>query len=207
MSEQWIKAFKGDAKKLDKVVGSKDRKLVDRILESDFVDDIVELLEESDNDLETVLVELIEGKLQKSNAYAYRRVLEHVAGDVMKDLDEEATLPGRGCQDLAPAWKHWGVPTLARVWGGTLGWPWKKNDCEWPIAYVIAPKEAAAIAKELKGFREKTVLDKGVPKGIDRFSDDWTPEDLAPEVSNAAEVIRGWCKAKGDILVWHDGQQ
>jgi hypothetical protein len=207
VSEQFIKAFRGDAKALERIPGSKDRKLVKRILALDVAEEVGELVAERDLELEDVLVEIVDGKLSKKHDYVYRRVLELFAAAVMKPLDDEATLPGRGWQDLTPAWKHWGQKTLAKFWAGDHGWPWKKNPVRWPIAYVIPAKSIAALGKELKSFGEKTVYAKGIPRGIDRFSEYWSVELLAPEVDNAAQAIRAWCRGKGDLLVWHDGQQ
>ena len=203
MAEQFIKAFGVDVRKLDAVVGSKDAKLLAKLLEDDLAEEVGEL-EEVHAELEQVLREILFGKLVAKREYTYRRVLELVAGVVGRPLPEEATMPGRGWQDIAPLWEEWGAPTLTKVWGGAkqLAWPLAKMKVRWPIAYVVGEAQTARIGKELAKFHAGS----DIPEGIPRFSEgEWELDDLQREVESIAAVVRTWCR--GDILVWHDGQQ
>jgi hypothetical protein len=213
MSEQFIKAFAVDPKKLDHVVGCKDEKVLQRALAADAAEDVAELVGERDLELEAVLREIMFGKLVTKRAYVYRRTLELVAATVGKALGDEATMPGRGWQDIGPLWRHWGMPTLASVWGGggsenpECTWPLRKMNVDWPIAYWIPKKKLPRLKKELVAFRTKKAIAKGIPEGIPRFSEgEWPIDDLANELDAVVRVLRGWCKAS-DVLVWHDGQQ
>jgi len=177
------------------------------MLENESAEEVNELIEERDLTLEAVLREIMFGKLDRKKAYGYRRALEVVAAEVGKPLADEVTLPGRGWQDIAPIWKRWGAPVLASLWGRpSFAWPMAKMNVEWPIAYVIPRAKAAIVKKELTAFRAKKAVEKGIPRGIPRFSEgQWPIEDLADELVGAANIMRKWCK--GDVLVWHDGQQ
>ena len=213
MAEQFLKAFAVDVRALDRVVGCKDEKLLAKILKHDLAEEVAELIAENDFELEEILREIMFGKLDKKKPYTYRRALELVATVVGKTLSGEVTLPGRGWQEIGPAWKHWGQKTLATFWGGRCNknpeynWPFSKPSVDWPIAWVIPRAKTAKLKKELRAFREKTAIARGVPKGIDRFSEGerWPIQDLVREAMGVTKTMAKWCK-NTDVLVWHDGQ-
>jgi hypothetical protein len=223
MSEQFIKAYTISLAELYAIVGKGDPDFVARALEHDVADEVGELLGETGLELEEVLSQLTAGKIAADNAYGYRRVLELVAGTVGTALEDEATMPGRGWHELGPAWKSWDQPALASIWGGESSgnanypWPWKENDddhdCGWPVAIAVPNKALQALGTELAGFVEKTVIERGVPKSIDRFSDPeyWPLEDLAGEIANIVAMLIEWIAAaresNTDLLLWLDGQQ
>ena len=119
--------------------------------------------------------------------------------------------PAEAGRTSAPLWRHWGMPTLASVWGGggsensECPWPLRKMNVDWPIAYWIPKKKLPRLKKELVAFRTKKAIAEGIPEGIPRFSEgEWPIDVLANELDAVVRVLRGWCKAS-DVLVWHDG--
>jgi len=225
MSEQFLRAWAVDEDALRALVGSKDPKLVARAKRRAGADEVEELLEECGTSIDETLGAIVAGDLVAKHAYRYRRALELALSLTGASLaPAEIVGPGRGWQALGPAFARWGAPTLAKRWGGggsdnpELAWPWsrapKGASVDWPNAYVVSAKEASAIAKELAKLTAARVVELGVPKGIERFSDgrEWPLEDLAPEVATIAKDFRRWCVALGkkhpdrSMVVIHDGQ-
>jgi hypothetical protein len=222
MAEQFLKGYAIDIEALYGVVGGNDVELARRALDHELADEVGELVEEAGLELKAIVGEIVAGQLQTEHAYGYRRVLELVAAVVGEPLDSwEAVMPGRGWQELGPAWTRWGQEALGAIWGGAasgnsaLSWPWRSGDhsARWPIAIVVPRDATTKVLEELKRFEAAAVVERGVPGSIDRFSDpeDWPLADLADEIEQVVEVLRAFLgeaiAGATDLLLWHDGQQ
>jgi hypothetical protein len=225
VGEQFMRGFVLDVAALNAVVGSKDRKLVARVLKHPTAEEVNDLIDERHTrlSLEAAMIEIVDGKLRAAHAYEYRRTLEIVAALLGESVAPAPTLPGRGWQELGPAWSHWGLQRLGKIWGGAqsgnreLPWPWtsprRDRAVRWPIAVIVLRRDVAAVLAEVKAFKAKTAALRGVPTGIARFSDAayWPVEDLAGEAEHAAKAVAKWlargAATKRDVLILHDGQQ
>lgn len=220
MSEQFIKGYAVDVSALAVLVGSKDGKLLGRMKRRrGLFDEIGELLEEWGESLsvEQVVDEIVAGKLAPKHAYEYRRVLQLVAQTIGAALrPNEVVLPGRGWHELGPAWSHWGLSAWAKKWTSPTPWPWpekpKGGRVNWPVALLVHRSEIAALDRELKTFDPSVILERGVPRTVDRFgTGEWDVEDLSIELEHLSTGLAKWlagARAKSsDLLVWIDGQQ
>jgi hypothetical protein len=215
MAEQWLKGFAIDRCELDAVVGSNDDALIGRIVAS--AEDIAELIERGERTAESCAAELIRGALDPDNAYAYRRLLEAVAEVAGRSMESwEAVMPGRGWQDLGPAWAAWDQPAMAAIWGRASSWPWpaasSAPEVTWPIGTIADREEVASLREQLGRFDPGIVLRRGVPASIPRFGDPdhWPPIDLAVELRELVAVIRAMATDAGadaELLLWLDGGQ
>jgi len=223
MAEQWIRLFAVSAAKLEDFVGSNDVALANSIAGGDGAEEVAALIEERDCELGDILADVVRDELDDDHAYLYRRALEAVASELGQDTHAEATMPGRGWQELGPAWRHWGATRVGGVWGGepsgnkTFPWPWTEvvpeRECRWPVAVVFANKDLESLIAELESFDVKTIAERGVPSEVSRFSeqDYWPLDDLAGEIANVISALRGGARVarreQTDLLLWHDGQQ
>jgi hypothetical protein len=219
MAEQFVMGFAVEPSALERIVGSRDDGLVARVLAHDLAGEVAGLIEESDGAvaLPQVLAEIVQGRLDRSHAYCYRRALELLVRSIGSQLEPgEVTLPGRGWHEIGPAWQLWEQPTLAAIWDGDakVGWPWRSGAPEvaWPIAALLSAPRRAALAAEIARFDVQTILKLGAPATIARFGDPehWPPAALAEEIRGLVDALNRWLQALPagcDLLVWHDGQQ
>jgi hypothetical protein len=221
MAEQFIKAYAIREEALYGLVGSKDRRAAKRVSEAAEESDLGELMEEADLEVDEVVEQIVAGRLRRENAYGYRRLLEAVAAVLGRTLrPDEVVMPGRGWQELGPAWRGWGQKQLAASWGGSwsgnreLPWPWKRGpQVDWPVAILVPRRRLKDLRAELTTFATRVVLDRGVPAAIDRFGDEeaWPLDELAGEVAHVHQGLLAWVdaavKARRDLLLLHDGQQ
>ena len=213
MSEQFIQAWAVDLSKVGAAIGSKDTALLAKLVEQDLADDLREVFEDDDEaELEVILGELIAGKPKSAAPYTFRRALALFADLHGKRVDdEEVTLPGRGWQDLAPAWEHWKCPAIAALWSTEPAFANTRGiKTPWPRILLAAPAAHPKLAAEGTKLTEATIEKLGVPPGIDRFSDgEWPLDELAPIVVEAARAIASWARPakKRSLLLWLDGQQ
>ncbi len=217
MASQILKIVAVNQNDLASVVGSKDAKFTRITLRHRLADEIGEMIEEDTGEaLADILDEIVAGRLDRDHAFEYRRALELVATIVGKPGRGAIEFPGRGWQDLGPAWKQWGAPTVAKVWGGGWSrnpdspWPWKRgSQVDWPVAYVIPRAHVPKVEAELASITIARVVKRGVPAGIARFSDEehWPITEIARVIAPAARKLARWLHGvRSDVLVWHDGQ-
>ena len=196
MASQILKIVAVNQNDLASVVGSKDAKFTRITLRHRLADEIGEMIEEDTGEaLADILDEIVAGRLDRDHAFEYRRALELVATIVGKPGRGAIEFPGRGWQDLGPAWKQWGAPTVAKVWGGGWSrnpdspWPWKRgSQVDWPVAYVIPRAHVPKVEAELASITIARVVKRGVPAGIARFSDEehWPITEIARVIAPAA---------------------
>ena len=212
MAEQFLRAWKVDAEVLLGVVGSGDNTVLRKSLSArDAVQQVDELLEEWGSeplDSKQALTQILDGKLDPSRAYEYRRVLELLAPALGRQLKQppEIVLPGRGWQDLKATWKKWGLPNLGRNWGDGLPFPWRKSTQEtavgWPVAMLWSAEVAGAVRGDIDAFDESRV-EEGELTLPPRH------EDLEDQARHLLENLGKWlAKSKGSsVLLFLDGQQ
>jgi hypothetical protein len=202
VGDQFFRAWAIDPDALDDLVGGdliKPRK-------SRVVDDVRQMV---GGDLDSLFREIASGKLDPTHPYRYRRIAELACDHVGKKLSGGATKPGRGWQALAPAWKHWKLPAIAKAWSAVSAWPWRgKSRVEWPRLLIIS--ELSALERELKAFDSAIVVERGVPKSVPRFGEgEWPMDDLAGELEHLVATWRTWLAAakreKLSLAIWHDG--
>lgn len=203
-----------DATALGAVIGSKRAALVARLAKRKFAGDVRNVVEAGEDPaLEYLLRDMVAGKLQ-GPAYNYRRAMALVADGLGSRLDGELTLPGRGWQQLAPAWRHWGLDGLAKLWSTEPAWAKKKGlRSDWPRVLVAPPTALAGLIRGIEKFDHNLINARGVPTSIDRFSDpaEWPLDMLSTQIAHIAGEVWLWAKAakkKNKALVlWLDGQQ
>jgi hypothetical protein len=213
VADQLLRAWSVDLAALDAVVGSEDRDLIRKVTrKSERVADIRQMVE-GDSTLEELLDDVIAGCPRTDDAYRYRRIAELVLDRVGTKLKQEVTKSGRGWQFLAPAWKRWKLPAIAKAWTAVSPWPWppwKTPRVEWPRLLTVRKRDLRTLDRDLAAYSSDVVKELGVPTQVPRFGEgEWSLEDLAVECAHLVAAMHAWVlgaqRAKRDLAIWHDG--
>ena len=212
MSSQFMQAWAIDAKTLAAAIGGKDRKLVARACKRDLAEEIREIVEEDDDaTLEEQLAAIVNGKKIEAAEWHTLRCISLLADVLGSRVGEDLDLPGRGWHELGPAWKHWKLPTVAKLWTTEPAWA-KRLGGGWPAVMLAANKVVPKLVDELTAFDPASIVTLGVPKTVDRFGDGgWEMQSLsecvAELVAELTTAAKGAKRKKRDLVIWIDGQQ
>ncbi len=214
MADQFFRAWAVDLAAFDAVVGGEDHALLRKVTrKSQVLADVRQMVEREGVTLEQLLGAIIVGLPRVEDAYRYRRIAELVLDRIGKKLKPEVTKPGRGWQYLAPAWKRWKLPAIAKAWSAVSPWPWpasRKSRVEWPRLLTIRLRELRALDADLAAFDSAIVKELGIPKMVPRFGEgEWSMDDLCVELAHLVAAMHAWVIAaqreKTDLAIWHDG--
>lgn len=211
MSEQFLRAWAVDESVLRASLGSKDAKLLARTKKSELAEELEELFDDDgDEPLAEQITALVMGKKPIGSTWSTLRCLSLLADVVGARVDDEITLPGRGWQDLGPAWKHWELAEVAKLW--TRAPAWSKKYGDWPWLMLAPAAELPALGAELRAFKPSSIAERKVPKKVARFGDGgWEIPDLIEVVEELrGELLRcvgAAARKKKDLLLVLDGSQ
>lgn len=207
-----MQAWAVDANALAAAIGGKDPKLLARACKRELADELREVVEEDgDATLEEQLKVIVDGKKPDAAEWHTLRCVTLLADALGTRVDNDITLPGRGWQELGPAFKHWKLPAVAKLWATEPAWA-KRIGGGWPHVMLAAQKVLPAIIDELTDFDPKSIIRTGVPKTVDRFGDGgWEMDSLSECIAELVDELKSCTKAarrkKRDLVIWLDGQQ
>ncbi|WP_327676055.1 DUF7691 family protein [Kitasatospora sp. NBC_00458] len=209
MAEQYLSAFGVDADVLLAVAGSHDEGLVRAALGR--IEELTEagslLRATGPAEVGAALREVVAGRPDPARPGGYTWLLE-LLGPVLGTPLGSAVLPGRHWDDLTDAFRVWGLPALAALWGRP--WPFPAGaaasaDDPWPFPSFTAAGELAVVRAELAGFDADRIHEDAdlLPGGDD---------DAAEEVEElVAEALPAWvdgalAAGRGLLLVRDGGR-
>ena len=212
MAEQWLEAWIVDADALAGVIGGKDHDLVARASRGPFADAFRERIDDAVA-LEDALRAIVDGPEPTRAEWHNRRFMKLFAEALGTRVDNEPTLPGRGWQELAPAFAHWKMPHLARLWERPPAWADGVGFAGyWPRIVWAPPFTLAALIAELEAFDKRLPPRLGMPSSVPRFGEgDWEMDELADVVAMFTAELAQWARAAVNanlaLFVWIEGAQ
>jgi hypothetical protein len=213
MAEQFLRAWAADAALLGRVIGGRDRTLVARACSTDRCDEVRRSVESKHVTLEERLEGLIVGPQPTRTAWHNRRCMTLFADLYGVRVDNEPTLPGRGWQELGPAFAHWELAGLALLWDREPDWALGVGlSGDWPRIFMCPSAGLDSLIRELGAFDARVIEKIGVPRHVPRFGAGvWPLDRLASITAMLVGEISQWAKAAAreqhSLFIWLDGQQ
>jgi hypothetical protein len=210
MADQFLQAWAVDPTRVAAMIGSKDPELLARLARTRAAKELASELQ--GDELAARLQQIVDGKRDAAPSWDLRRCLACVADVAGTRLAGEVTVPGRGWQDLGPAWRHWGLRAVARLWQREPRWARRKLYAgAWPRILWADPPQVEALLRELQDFDPRVIVEAGFPDGLPRWSEDRDVEDEEPELLHILTHLKRWarstCRTQRGLAIWLDGQQ
>lgn len=211
MAEQFLRGWAVDSSAVATAIGSNDKKILARAKRSDLAEELEELFDDdSDEPLDDQLAAIIAGEEPIGATWSTLRCFSLLAEALGSRVDDEMSLPGRGWQDLGPAWKHWGLRKVGTLWAARPKWAKEYDD--WPVVMLAKGEALPALRAELESFDPQVVVERQVPKSVPRFGDGgWAMTDLVKVIRELRSELLRCSKAairkKTDLVLFLDGAQ